>query len=57
MASFLVKRGMKSGDKIIYLTFDITKMFAIVIGVWRTGLQISFHEQVKLNHNPYLYAT
>ncbi|XP_021943573.1 4-coumarate--CoA ligase 1 isoform X1 [Folsomia candida] len=37
VASFLVKRGMKSGDKIIYLTFDITKMFAIVIGVWRTG--------------------
>lgn len=37
VASFFIKRGLKPGDKCIYLTSDITKMFAIVIGVWRAG--------------------
>jgi hypothetical protein len=33
----MVKHGMKFGDKCIYLTSDITKMFAIIIGVWRAN--------------------
>jgi len=37
VASYMIKHGMKVGDKCIYLTSDITRMFAIMIGVWRAG--------------------
>lgn len=37
VASWLMKRGIKPGDKCIYLTFDVTRMFAIAIGIWRAG--------------------
>lgn len=37
VASFMVKHGMVKGDKCIYLTSDVTRIYAIMIGIWRAG--------------------
>ncbi|CAL8086990.1 unnamed protein product [Orchesella dallaii] len=37
VASFFIKRGLKKGDKCIYLTSDVTRIFTIIVGIWRAG--------------------
>jgi len=37
VASFMTKRGMTKGDMALYLTSDVTRIYTIIIGVWRVG--------------------
>lgn len=37
VASFMSKRGMTKGDMALYLTSDVTRIYTVIIGVWRVG--------------------
>ncbi|ODM90337.1 4-coumarate--CoA ligase 1 [Orchesella cincta] len=37
VASAMYKRGMRKGDVVLYMTSDVTRIYAFTVGVWRCG--------------------
>ena len=37
VASFFYKHGLRKGDTVIYMTYDLTKLHLLFVGVWRAN--------------------
>lgn len=37
IASYFARHGLRKGDICIYLTSDVTRVFTIIVGIWRAG--------------------
>ena len=47
VASAMKRRGMEKGDVAIYMTLDVTRVYPIILGIWRIAgiLHSSYPEE------------
>jgi hypothetical protein len=52
IVAVMKSKGMRKGDIALYLTTDVTKIFTIVLGVWRLGgcMYSSYPEDTQGKH-------